>query len=60
MALIKFPKREKKDTALTVRLKASTFSKLKELAKKNALSQSDVIEHLIETAHAEGKPRHKP
>ncbi|MBI4403122.1 MAG: ribbon-helix-helix protein, CopG family [Deltaproteobacteria bacterium] len=59
MKLFDFPKRERRDTPLTVRLPASVIEKLKELAKRYGLSQTDVIEHLIERAHEEATKQPK-
>ncbi len=46
--VLKFEKKQKRDVAITVRLKSTTVKKLKELAKRHAVSQADVIEKLIE------------
>lgn len=53
MKLLDFPKKEKRDTPLTVRLSESTINKLKAIAKKYKKTQTEVIEHLIEAAHKE-------
>ena len=44
-----FFKKEKRDTALTVRVPKSTLKKLKDFSKKYNFSQSEVIEILINT-----------
>lgn len=48
---LKFDKKVKRDTPITVRLKAETTKKLKELALKYDVSQADVLEKLIDSAY---------
>ncbi len=59
MSKLEFQKKEKRNTALTVRLPEDTVDKLREIAEKHDVSQADVIKKLIENAHAELKPKRK-
>jgi hypothetical protein len=62
MKLLDFPKKEKRNAPLTVRIPPSTMEKLRSIAKKHDASQSEVIERLVEVAYSEmmaGKGRHK-
>ena len=52
--------REKRDTAVTVRLPNSVVEQLKEIADKLNCSQSEVIEHLIKTSYPELRVLKKP
>lgn len=45
---LKFEKKEKRDTQLTVRIKSSNLDLLQKIAKKYDLSLADVIEKMIE------------
>lgn len=49
---LKFEKKVRRDTALTVRLSKKTVEKLKDIADKHGVSQADVLEKLIEAAHS--------
>jgi predicted CopG family antitoxin len=53
MGLLDFDKPEKKDATLTVRIRPSMVEKLNEIKEKYEVSQSDVIEQLIEKAYEE-------
>ena len=53
------PKRIKREKAVTVRLKQTTYENLCKLAKRNDVSQADVIEYLIEKAHDASKQKKK-
>lgn len=55
MGLLDFEKLEKKDTTLTIRIRKSIVEKLNEIKEKYDVSQSDVIEKLIEKAYEEMK-----
>ncbi len=55
MGLLDFEKLEKKDTTLTIRIRKSIVDKLNEIKEKYDVSQSDVIEKLIEKAYEEMK-----
>lgn len=48
---LKFDKKPKRDSPLTVRLPASVVEKLREIASNHEVSQADVIEKLIEDAY---------
>jgi predicted transcriptional regulator len=50
---LSFEKKVKRDTAVTLRLKAETVKKLREVAEKYGVSQADVMEKLIEMAHSD-------
>lgn len=50
MAKLKFEKKEKRDTALTVRVRPAVLEMLNELKNKYQVSQADIIEQLIENA----------
>ena len=54
---IRFDKKPKRDTPVTVRLTAETVKKLKEIAAKHAVTQTDVLEKLIEIAHEDLRKR---
>jgi len=56
---MQFSKKIKRDSPLTVRLTASTIEKLKAVAEKNQLTQTDVVEQLIESAYDEMKNKKK-
>lgn len=55
MGLLDFEKLEKKDNTLTIRIRKSIVDKLNEIKEKYDVSQSDVIEKLIEKAYEEMK-----
>jgi len=59
MGLLDFNKPEKKDTTLTIRIRKSIVDKLNEIKEKHDVSQSDVIEQLIEKAYEEMKAKKK-
>jgi len=48
MSLPKLPKKKPRPKAITVRVSKKTAEDLRKLAKKNNLSQADVIEYLIQ------------
>jgi predicted transcriptional regulator len=48
---LKFDKKPKRDSPLTVRLPSAVLEKLKEIAAKYDVNQTDVIEKLIEEAY---------
>jgi predicted transcriptional regulator len=48
---LKFDKKPKRDSPLTVRLPSAVLEKLKEIASRYDVSQTEVIEKLIEDAH---------
>lgn len=50
---LQFPKKEKRNSPLTVRLKETAVKKLKEIASKHCVSQADVLERLIELEYEE-------
>jgi predicted transcriptional regulator len=54
--MLKFDKK-KRDTALTVRLNSETVNQLRQLAEKHEVSQADILERLIEIAHADLKKK---
>lgn len=56
---LKFDKKPKRDSPLTVRLPSSVIDKLKEIASKHEVSQADVIEKLIEDAHEKMSSKRK-
>lgn len=45
------PPKKPRNKAITVRISEDTADKLKKLAKKNNISQADVLEYLITNAH---------
>ncbi len=51
MGKIIFTKKAKRDTPLTVRLTSETIKKLKKISQSNGVSQTHVIERLIEAAY---------
>ncbi len=59
MANLDTLKKQKRDTAVTVRLPKATVDRLKQMADDLNCSQADIIEHLLEAAYAErnGKKR---
>lgn len=57
MGLLDFDKPEKKDTTLSIRIRQSVVDKLNEIKEKHEVSQSDVIEKLIEKAYEEMKSK---
>ena len=52
-------KQEKKDCALTIRIKPSTLAKLKKLQQKYKRSQSEIIEMLIDYGYEELSQKEK-
>jgi hypothetical protein len=57
MAKLTFEKKEKRDAALTVRIRPSVVDMLNELKDRHQVSQADIVEKLIESAYqAEIKP----
>jgi len=53
MGLLEFNKKEKRDTAITVRVPESVVEKLKQISKSYEVSQADVLIRLIESAFVE-------
>jgi hypothetical protein len=51
MAKLTFEKKEKRDAALTVRIRPSVLDLLNDLKDRHQVSQADIIEKLIENAH---------
>jgi hypothetical protein len=50
-----FEKPERRDSQLTVRIKASNLTFLKKIAKKHDVSLADVLERMIEEIKRKGK-----
>ncbi len=57
MGLLNFKKIEKKEKTLTIRIRPSVVKKLKSIKKAYSVSQSGIIEQLINKAHEEMKKK---
>lgn len=51
--MFKLPSKEKKEASISVRVRETVLERLKEMATKHNLSQSEVIEHLVDQAYEE-------
>lgn len=47
--------KEKKEASISVRVRASVLERLKEMADQNNVSQSEIIEALVDQAYEESK-----